>query len=209
MNPHRLAVTLFALFVWSIHVTPARAGGWDLIYTDHFDLTWPDESAGIALGVNSFALLVNTSAEAMPLETVWANRFTVTSSRSDVSLSLGLNGDNPLGGPVQTGEAMGNVGTLTAVLLSQIRPDETLRNTAPLQFFFFQVHKGTGPVEGPAVFDVVWEMGGYVAHFSISAELRRGFPYDLAFPSAARVTAVPVATPARTTTWGMIKRLYR
>jgi len=54
-------------------------------------------------------------------------------------------------------------------------------------------------------------MGGNVAHFTIIANVTLGAPgeFAISFPSAARVSSVPIATPARTTTWGAIKTLYR
>ena len=186
----------------------ALAGGWDLIYLDRIDATLPANSAGLTSDAG-ITLLVNTSNEPLALETVFANTISVASSDPRVTLSLALSPIGALGGPIEPGEAVGCVTPPTQALLSQVRAGESFRNTAPQSFFWYEIDKlYEGPLESPVDFAVDLSMGGYHVHFTIHADFHVG-AFALAFPSASRVTAVPISTPTYPTTWGTIKRLYR
>jgi hypothetical protein len=53
-------------------------------------------------------------------------------------------------------------------------------------------------------------MGGRFAQFRIDAEMHLGNVREarLLFPSAARVSSVPIETPANHLTWGRLKSMY-
>jgi hypothetical protein len=205
----RLSAALILVAILSS--IPARAAStWDLIYTDHIVVTLCNNGCGITLAGADFALLVNTGASNLDAATVFGATFSATSSTPDLLLLPFVNDPGPVITPILPGEAVGSVlaGT-NQVLLTKVLPGETFRNAAGLQFLAFQIERtGTNSYVGPVVFDVTMLMGGYMAMFTIRADVGLGESAIL-FPSAARVTAVPVATPARPTTWGTLKRLYR
>jgi hypothetical protein len=95
------------------------------------------------------------------------------------------------------------------VLTSLVHPGEIFRNTQPLQVIAFQIERtGTSTFAGPVSFDVTMTMGDAVAHFTIFANVTLG-DFAISFPSAARVSSAPLATPTVQTTWGSLKARYR
>jgi len=190
--------------------TRAAADGWDLIYPDSLEVTLC-ETCGISFSVLSFGLLVNTGGTNIDKADVLGATFAVTSSTPQMILQLFVADPGTAIPPIVPGEAVGSVQSMNQVLVDRILPGETFRNTDPLSFLLpFGVFRDpfADNYVGPAFFDVTMRMGGYTAMFTVRAEVRFG-PPDLRFVSAARVAAFPDVTPARATTWGTLKRLYR
>jgi hypothetical protein len=191
----------------------ASASAWDLIYADRIDVTLCD-GCGITLAGKDFGLLVNTGATDILAPELFGATFSVVSSRPEITLAPFINNPGPPVAPIHPGEAVGSViasddevAGSNAVLLTRLLPGEVHRNTAPLQLIAFQVARAGG-YQGPVRFDVTMVMGALVAYFTINADVHLG-SHAIAFPGAARVSALPVATPVMRRTWGEIKTRYR
>jgi hypothetical protein len=121
--------------------------------------------------------------------------------------------------PIHPHEALGSVRSLSNgavgpndVLLTLLAPGETHYNPGlqVLTFTLGRTEMSSTPVEGPVHFDVRMTMGGRFARFRIDAEMHLGdVRYArLLFPSAARVSSVPIGTPANHLTWGRLKSMH-
>ncbi|MBI1797723.1 MAG: hypothetical protein HY076_08430 [Candidatus Eisenbacteria bacterium] len=207
----RVVVSFLAAIV-SIQAAPVRAAGsWDVIVPSLVNATL---CTGCGITVGGGALLVNTGPAALTEADLSTATFSVLSSRPDIYLGFFLN--NPhIVAPIAPGEAVGvvtflddGVFTPNDIFLDSVAPSETFRNTYPIQFIGLGINRDAGSYEGPAVFDVIMQMGGRVAFFTIHADMHLG-PHHLTYVEAQRVSSVPGATAARPTTWGAIKKLYR
>jgi hypothetical protein len=192
--------------------SPTRSATFDLIYTDHVDTTLCPNGCGIMLTAYGFGLVVNKGATDIGAAEFFGTTFSAISSRPEMSLYVLINNPGPPVAPIHPNEAVGSVLAPNVVLTSLLHAGETLRNTQPEQVVAFMISRtGTNTYAGPVSFDVTMTMGGDVAQFTIFANVTLGGPSEFAisFPSAARVSSVPILTPTVTTTWGAIKALYR
>lgn len=214
--PRPILIAAAALFALSLtHRLAAAESSWDLIYTDHLDLTLCSNGCGITLAGEDFALLVNTGAEDIQGTDFFAATFEVTPSSPEIRLLPFVNNPGPAITPIHPAEALGGVTAFgdafigpNDVLLTRLLPGETLHNTYGLQVLAFIVGRsGLSSFEGPVHFDIKMTMGGRVAQFPIDADVHLG-DFRLLFPSAARVSSVPIATPATSVSWGRIKAQY-
>lgn len=201
-----LACALF-LFVAPV----AQATHFDLIYVDRFDLTLCTNGCGLALGGEDFGLIVNEGASDIGYGELFSASFTSTSSHPDFTLTPFVNDPNfPVITPIHPQEAVGSVGPFlnSVVLLSQLLPGETHRNTYDAQFLAFHVTRLSGAYEGPVQFNVSMAVGGEEVQFVMLANVHVGESV-IHFTSAARTSSVPLPVPAARTSWGKVKALYR
>ncbi len=217
-HPSSAPVALLAL-IGILALSPsARAATFDFIYTDHVDVTLCPNGCGITLAGVDFGLIVNKGTADIGAAELGGTTFNVISSRPEMKLIPFVNSyAADLVAPVHPNEAVGSVQPgapiANGVLTGQLHPGETLRNTAPKQFIAFEIMR-TGlfnTYAGPVSFDVTMVMGDHVAEFTINADVTLGITgqFALSFPSAARVSSVPVATPVANRSWGALKAMYR
>jgi hypothetical protein len=205
---HRLALTVFLLVAVA---SPAVADPFDLIYADQIDLTLCSDGCGITLAGVDFGLIVNTGAVAIDAPAFFGTTFAVTSSNPALSLTPFINNPGPVITPILPGEVVGSVQTQNQLLTALIEPNETFRNTQPLQVIAFKVERTTldpNPYVGPVHFDVAMQVGSDTAFFPIDVDLQLG-PHAIAFTHAARVHSNAGPTATRVSTWGRLKQLYR
>ena len=204
----RFTLLGFALLVLA---PVAHAATFDLIYADQMNVTLCPNGCGITEVDNSYALLVNKGASDIGAAEFFGTTFTCTSSRPEMVLAPFINNPGPPVAPIHPNEAVGSLTSALGLLTPFLHPGETLRNTSPLQVISFQIERtGTNNFAGPVTFDVTMTMGTDVAHFMILANVTLGGPseFALSYTHAARISSVPLATPAVATTWGAIKALY-
>lgn len=211
----RLASALRATFVvlaMSVATTsPAAAASFDFIYADRIEVTTYPIQSGFTPTSNGNGLVVNKGAVDIGAAELFNTTFQVVSSNPAVHFSPFINDPGPSGNvaPVLPNEAVGSVvpggnEVLTTLLL----PGETLRNTRPLQVISFTMTFPAG-FAGAVDFDVTMTMGTDIATFTVVANITAGSEFLFSYPSASRVSSVPLATPARASSWGAIKKLYR
>jgi hypothetical protein len=194
--PRRLRLPVLIAALCAIPLaSPARSATFDVIYTDRVDVTLCSNGCGITLAGAGFALVVNKGTTDIDGSTFFGATFTASSSNPAMVLYPFINNPGPPVAPIHPNEAVGSVLPSNAVLTSLIHPGETFRNTAPLQVLAFQIERtGTSTFAGPVAFDVTMTMGAEIAHFTIFANVMLG-DFAISFPSAARVSSVPLATP--------------
>jgi len=205
-SPLRLLPPAVALAL-IVSFTPARAAHWDLIYPDRFDLTLCQNGCGITLAGTGYLVLVNKGPVDISQAELFTASFAGQSSQAAVRFTPFLNDPGPPVGPIHPDEAVGSVSPYANddVLLTPLLPGESFRNTYPWQVFAFQID---GSYVGPVQLNVTMTMGGESAEFVMIASVRSG-DTSIQFTSAARTSSVPLPTPARPTTWGRIKAIYR
>src|SRR5439155_8399834 len=137
-----------------------------------------------------YGLIVNTGTSDITIPDLLAARFAVTASRSEVVLYPFLNIPNEqIVGAIHPGEAMGSIVPGNQLLLPLLRPGETLRNLAEMQFMAYEVERGNNTYEGPVRFDVTMTLAGYTVRFAIRAQVHLGL-HAISFLTATRVSAV-------------------
>jgi hypothetical protein len=199
-------------------ITPSLAAAstspWDFIYTDRLDVTLC-EGCGIGAAGKGFALLVNTGSADITAQEFFGASFSAVSSHPGFTFDAFINDPGSPVAPILAGEAVGGVtdevdavSGSTTILLTGLLPGEVFRNTYPEQVIGYRVWRLSSAYEGPVRFDVEMVMGDRIAFFTINADMHLGGYYIL-FPSAARVSSVPLATPVARTSWGRLKALYR
>jgi hypothetical protein len=204
----RFAFLGFGLLVLA---SAARAATFDLIYADQMNVTLCSNGCGITVVDNSYALVVNKGPSDIGATEFFGMTFTCTSSRPEMALTPFINNPGPPVAPIHPNEAVGSLTSALGLLTPLLQPGETLRNTSPFSVISFQIERtGFNSFAGPVVFDVTMTIGANVAHFMILANVTLGGPseFALSYTHAARISSVPLATPATETTWGAIKRLY-
>jgi hypothetical protein len=174
----------------------AHAGPYDVILADGADVTLCF-GCGIVLAGLDYGLLVNTGTSDITLDDLMSARFSVTSTNPAIVLYPFINIPNPqIVGAVHPGEAMGSIISGNQLLLPLLKPGETLRNLSGLQFMAYQIERpGVDPYEGPVDFDVIMSLAGYLARFTIHAEVHLG-QHQIIFTHATRVTASPGTLPS-------------
>ncbi len=210
----------------AISVSAGAADHFDLIYVDHVDAALnPCSRAAQA----SFVLLVNTGRTPITYADLNVARLHCTSSTPALLFSPSIN-INPFE-PLQPHEALGVICRSNypfcadnTILLSQLRPNETLRDTNIYPFIPFALFLSSfAPYEGPASFKVTMDMAGQRASFTVTANISQAPDcYSDGIPgltSAGRVKARPIngahamnqelSDTPRSTTWGRIKTIYR
>ena len=199
-----------------VAITPLRShaasGPFDLVFVDNFDVTLCS-GCGITLAGLDYALLVNTGTTDITLDDLRAAQFSVVSSQPEISLHAFINIPNEeIVGAIHPGEAMGSVMTGNELLLDPLKPGETLRNLPEMQFMAFQIERLVGSsYEGPVTFDIHMSMRDYELDYRLNAEVHEG-DHAIMFLTATRAvrkSALLAATPARSSTWGELKRRYR
>jgi hypothetical protein len=212
MSPRPLPAALVALLCVFALASPSRSAAFDLIYTDHVDLTLPESGVGMTLADFGFGLVINKGATDIGAAEFFATEFTVVSSCPEMALWPFVNDPGIAVAPIHPNEAVGSVQAPNSVLTSLLVPGETLRNTQPLQVIAFMIERTwPGAYVGPVSFAVTMTMGDAVAHFTIHADVlpSESGEFAISFPSAARVSSESTTTPAATNTWGALKALYR
>ncbi len=206
-----LAVALLACLAPAVH-----AAHFDVIHVSQFDARLCD-GCGITLAGADFGLLVNTGAADLAEADLQVNAFTATSSHPDFDLLPFLSLPGLLGtmspplAPIHPHEAVGSISQApdNTLLLPLVGSGETLRDLAGQQFLAFEIRRAAGSTyEGPVTFVVRLQIGGEEAEFPMVAQLTLG-QHQIAFTQAARTSSVPLPVPARPTSWGAIKSLYR
>jgi len=199
------------MILWSVALltTPAAAANWDYIYTDHMDVTLCTNGCGITLDGTGYALLVNKGATDITGPELFGASYSVHSSEPSISMVVFLNNPGQPVAPIHPNEAVGSVSPYDndSVLLTKLLPGETFRNTYDWQVFAFEISRLSGSYAGPVRFDVVMNMGGESAAFTMYADVHVG-DFNLNFLSAARVTGSQ-PTAAANMSWGRLKQLYR
>ena len=186
----RLAVASVLILALVSLPSTSRAGPFDVILANSIDLTLC-QGCGITLAGLDYGLIVNTGTTNITLSDLQGARFTVTASRPEVELYPFVNIPNPvIVGQIRPGEAMGSIIAGNALLLPLLRPGETLRNLAGLQFMAYQVDRGFNTYQGPIDWDVNMTMAGYTAQFRIHGEVHLG-AHAIRFLTATRVSAGP------------------
>ena len=186
----RLAVASALVLFLGGFPSPTRAGPFDVILANSIDLTLC-QGCGITLAGLDYGLIVNTGTTDVTLTDLGGARFTVSASRPEVVLIPFVNIPNPvIVGAIHPGEAMGSIIAGNTLLLPLLRPGETLRNLAGLQFMAYQVDRGFNTYQGPIDWDVAMTMAGYTARFRIHAEVHLGL-HSIRFLTATRVSAEP------------------
>ena len=188
--------------------SPARAATFDFICADRLEVTTYPSNVGFTLSGTDIGLVVNKGASDIGAAEFFGATFTSSSSNPAVTASPFINNPGPAITPIHPNEAIGSVSSFNGVLTARLLPGETLHNTAPLQVISLGLSYPPG-FSGQVMFNLGVTMGGEVAHYTILVNFTFGQDFAIAFPSAARTSSVPLATPARATTWGAIKKLYR
>jgi len=204
---------LAGLLLIAFLAPPAYSTPFDLIYTDQMNVALCSNGCGITLAGSDFALIVNKGTTDITGAQMYGTVLTATSSSPEVGLFPFVN--NPGGldpTPIHPNEAVGSVSSGppdNTLLLSRVLPGESFRNSSPAQFLAFSVRRtGTNSFTGDVVFDVTTTLGADVATFQMVAHVSLG-DFAISFPHVARVSSVPLVTPAQVTSWGRIKTLYR
>jgi hypothetical protein len=126
--------------------TPAFAatGPFDLIYADRVDVTLCEGCVYTLVG-RDFGLLVNRGTDPVTMGDLDPVTFGSVSSRPEVVLQPFINTTHLIA-PLQPNEAVGTViAGDNEVLVTQLLPGETFRNTAPEQFIAFAVGRAAPP----------------------------------------------------------------
>lgn len=198
-----------ALFLFA---APAvQAAHFDLIYTDRFDLNLCTNGCGLTLAGTGYALIVNEGLTDIGHAEMFSASCSATSSHPDFTMIAFVNDPNyPVIAPIHPQEAVGSVSPFSnnSVLLTQLHPGETHRNTYEAQFLAFEVHRNSGAYEGPVQFNVSITVGGEEVQFVMLANVHVG-QSAIRFVSAARTSSVPIPVPAARTSWGRVKALYQ
>ncbi len=188
--------------------TPALAATFDVIWGDRIEVVTYPSNVGFTLAGTDIALIVNKGASNLDASEFFGATFTAASSNPAVQAYPFINNPGPPILPIVPNEALGSVTGLNAVLTSRLLPGESFRNTSPLQVIAIQVNYPPGFV-GSAVFDITLTMGGERAHYSILANFTAGSQFSISFPSASRVSSIPLATGTHPASWGALKARYR
>jgi len=207
---------LFLLALGLLLPGRALAAPFDFIYADQVTMRAPLASWGISLGSNSFALIVNTGPTSIGVAELQAADFDVAgvpewpdTTTVPINPRLDANLENAhVAGPILPNEAVGGVGTQGAVLLPLVGPTETFRNLWDGSFTWFSMN-GHGNSPGVVRFDLKLTIGDESVAFPIFVTLIDSPEYELTFTHAVRISSAPNTTPARSTTWGALKGLYR
>ena len=190
---------------------PAHAATFDLIYADHLQVTTFSSNTGFTLAGADIGLVVNKGATNIDGPEFFGATFAAASSNPLVQAIPFINNPGPPIMPVLPNQAIGSVDAENNVLTTKLVPGETLHNTSPSGVITIQVVYPPG-FAGSVAFNISMTMGANVAHYTILADFTLGgasfSDFRIVFASAARVSSVPLATPAQATTWGAIKRLY-
>lgn len=210
----------FLILLGAVATGTARAERFDFIYADQITMKAPMNGWGITLAGSDFGLIVNKGTADLTADVLYGATFRVdglpvwpdtTSPMPDPVLRPGINSGylyHVSFMPIVPNEAAGSVGPLSAVLPPLVEAGETFRNTAPIQFIYFELN-GIGTTPGLARFDVHLRIGDDEASFPMFVTLIDSPSYDIEFTHAARVSSEPLVTAARNTTWGRVKRLYQ
>ena len=188
----------------------AKAAHFDFIYPDRFDLTLCTNGCGLTLAGTGFGLIVNEGVTDIGHAEMFSASFSATSSHPEFTMDAFVNDPNfPVIAPIHPQEAVGSVSPFAnnAVLLTQLHPGETHRNTYDAQFLAFNVTRVSGSYEGPVQFNVTMAVGGEEVQFVMLANVHVG-ESTINFTSAARTASVPLPVPAARTSWGKVKALY-
>ena len=196
--------TPFLILAALAFTTAAHAGSFDLIYTDRIDVTTYPLNSGLSNG-NSIALIVDTGSADLGPSDLSSISFQVSSSSPSVDFSASVLNVG-LVSPVHPNEAVGTAPT--GPMLARLLPGETARDVFPIGLFWFGANYPTG-FTGSAVADVKMTMGDQQVEYLVQVNFTLGSSFAISYPSARRVSSVPLATPALSTTWGAIKTLYR
>lgn len=186
----------------------ARAATFDLIYADHIQVTTFPTNGGFTLAGTDIGLVVNKGVTNILAAEFFGTTFTASSSSPLVKPLPFINNPGPAITPIIPNEAIGSVSGANTVLTTKLLPGEIFANTTPYQVISLEVSYPPG-FSGHAVFDITMTMGGVVATYSITADFTLGAMFNIVFPSASRISGVPLVTPVQTTSWGRIKALYR
>ena len=197
-----LAVSLLTL------ASGASAATFDVIWADHLTVTTYPSNTGFTLSGDDIALVVNKGPTDINGPEFFGAALTGTSSNQAVAVFPFINNPGPPITPIHPNEAIGSVTFGNNVLTGKLLPGETFHNTGPLQVIALQVNYPPH-YSGSAVFDLTMTMGGNIAHYAIQVSFVAGSNFSIAFDTAARTSAVPLPTPARLTSWGQLKKLYR
>lgn len=202
----RSPLWLFAALTTLAGTSPATAATFDLIWADHLIVTNPG-IAGFSLSID-VALIVNKGPADITSSELSAT--TIRSSSSDPAVMIFAANENagPLITPIHPNEAAGNVSAFNDVLTTKLLPDETLHDLAGGPVFSFLMRFPTTFL-GSVVLDFTMTVGANQAQYSMLVDFVSGSSFTVAFPSASRVSSVPLATLAVPTTWGRLKSLYR
>lgn len=202
-----VSVVLAALFVFTLAASPALARPFDLIYADQADVTLCD-GCGITLGYHGHAILVNTGPTPITVAEMQAVHFNVSASVPGFRLSPFLN----VWGVTFTDLAPGQArGPGEPFFLPLLLPGETLEDTLEPQYQFlaFGIDRDPGTTyEGPVNFHITMEMVDGWLEYDVLMQMRLG-QHDIAFTHATRQSATSPPVPARKSTWGALKSLYR
>ena len=202
-------VLAIALWLFTL-ASSAGAATFDVIWGDHISVTTYPSNIGFTLSGDDIALVVNKGPTDINGPEFFGATLTCTSTNPAVSGFPFINNPGPPITPIHPNQAIGSVTVENTVLPTKLLPGETFHNTSPLQVISLQVDYPSG-FSGSTRLDLSMTMGGEIAHHSIQMTFTEGpfGTFAIHFDSAARTSAVPVPTPAKQTSWGRLKKLYR
>lgn len=215
---HWFPVCLLALGVLAL--SPARAAEFDFIYADEITIRAPLSDWGITLAGLDFGLIVNTGTSDMTATDLDAALFRVDGvpvlpDATFPTINPWLRPDfsylyyfGPNFTPIKPNEAVGSVIAANTLLTALVAPGETLRNSSPWQFVYYEIY-GHDNSPGLVTFNVHLTMGGFRADFPMHVTLVDSPEFSTEFTHATRVSGIAGPSPAKPTTWGKLKRLYR
>lgn len=200
-------------FVWIVSAlaftaVPASAAPFDVIYADHIVVTTYPNNIGFSLSGESFGLLVNKGTTDIDSTAFFGMILVASSSNAAVQAVPGVGNPAASITPIHPDEAAGSVTSDNGVLTTLLQPGEALHNTAPQQMFTLGVTYPPG-YTGQTTLHFTMILNDEMAQFPIVVDFTLGSQLGIAFPSAARTSSSPYATPAQVTTWGRLKKLYR
>lgn len=204
-RPHSLVLPILAALAF-LGAATARAATFDLIFADSIIVTTYPFNSGFTNG-NNIALIVSTGGSNITQTDMESAVFEVNTSDPNVQVQASILNAGAPTTPVLPGEA---VGTLLpgSPLLAKVLPGETVRNRYPVGVFWLAAGYPVG-YTGTVYCTMTLTLGGSVVHYFCVIVFLSGSDFSFDVLHAERLSAQPLPTPARVSTWGAIKSLYR